>query len=406
VETSFSIIYFLLPLKSLHNAKFDTMQFKDIVGQLAVKKKLIKSVRDDRIPHAQLFVGHEGTGKLALAIAYAQYIACTDKKDDDSCGVCPSCHKFQKLIHPDLHFVFPVNEKKKPDDSDDDSPSGKGSDAHIQLWRETILQSPYINESEWYSLLGLENKVGIISTSEGSEVIKKISLKSFEAEYKTMIIWLPERMNQYAANKLLKLIEEPPAKTVFLLVTENPENIIGTIRSRTQIIKVPPIAREDIATELVNRYQIPAPKAQDVSRVANGNFRVAYSLAHSDEASPHFEMLKVLLRSCYSNNVLALLEWVDKVARLGRENQRELISYSLRVIRESFMMNLGLNDIAYIAGEEEKFSKNFSPYINGSNVVHIYNELNKTIEHIMRYGNAQIVLTDMTMKLVKLINKK
>jgi DNA polymerase-3 subunit delta' len=242
--------------------------------------------------------------------------------------------------------VFPVNEKKKPDDSDDDSPSGKGSDAHIQLWRETILQSPYINESEWYSLLGLENKVGIISTSEGSEVIKKISLKSFEAEYKTMIIWLPERMNQYAANKLLKLIEEPPAKTVFLLVTENPENIIGTIRSRTQIIKVPPIAREDIATELVNRYQIPAPKAQDVSRVANGNFRVAYSLAHSDEASPHFEMLKVLLRSCYSNNVLALLEWVDKVARLGRENQRELISYSLRVIRESFMMNLGLNDIA------------------------------------------------------------
>ncbi|MDY0253533.1 MAG: DNA polymerase III subunit delta [Tenuifilaceae bacterium] len=382
------------------------MQFKDIVGQLAVKQKLIKSVRDDRIPHAQLFVGHEGTGKLALAIAYAQYIACTDKKDDDSCGVCPSCHKFQKLIHPDLHFVFPVNEKKKPDDSDDDSPSGKGSDAHIQLWRETILQSPYINESEWYSLLGLENKVGIISTSEGSEVIKKISLKSFEAEYKTMIIWLPERMNQYAANKLLKLIEEPPAKTVFLLVTENLENIIGTIRSRTQIIKVPPIAREDIATELVNRYQIPAPKAQDVSRVANGNFRVAYSLAHSDEASPHFEMLKDLLRSCYSNNVLALLEWVDKVARLGRENQRELISYSLRVIRESFMMNLGLNDIAYIAGEEEKFSKNFSPYINGSNVVHIYNELNKTIEHIMRYGNAQIVLTDMTMKLVKLINKK
>lgn len=382
------------------------MQFKDIVGQQAIIQKLIKSVKDDRVPHAQLLVGQEGTGKLALAIAYAQYIACTDKRDDDSCGVCPSCYKFHKLIHPDLHFVFPVNEKKKSDDSDDETSGGRGSDANIQLWRETILQSPYISESEWYSLLGLENKVGIISTGEGSEVIKKISLKSFESEYKTMIIWLPERMNQFAANKLLKLIEEPPAKTVFLLVSENPENIIGTIRSRTQIVKVPPIAREDIATALVNKCQVPAHRAQDVSRVANGNFRVALSLAHSDEANPHFELLKELLRSCYSNNVLALLDWVDKVARLSRESQKELISYSLRMIRESFMMNLGLNDIAYIAGEEEKFSSNFSPYINGSNVVPIYNELNRAIEHIMRYGNAQIVFTDLTMKLVKLINKK
>jgi DNA polymerase-3 subunit delta' len=382
------------------------MQFKDIVGQQDVKQRLIKSVTDDRIPHAQLFIGHEGTGKLALAIAYAQYIACQDKKADDSCGVCPACHKFQKLIHPDLHFVFPVNEKKKAEDSDDESSGGKGSDAHIQIWRETILKSPYINESEWYSLLGLENKMGIISTSEGSEVIKKISLKSFEAEYKTMVIWLPERMNQYAANKLLKLIEEPPAKTLFLLISENPENIIGTIRSRTQIIKVPPIAREDIASALVNRLEIPAPKAQDISRVANGNFRVALSLASSDEANPFFEMLRELLRACYSNNVLSLLNWVDTVARYSREKQKEFIGYSLRIIRESFMMNLGLDDIAYVAGEEQAFSKNFSPFINGSNVVPIYNELNRTIEHISRYGNAQIVLTDMTMKLVKLINKK
>jgi DNA polymerase-3 subunit delta' len=248
--------------------------------------------------------------------------------------------------------------------------------------------------------------MGIISTSEGSEVIKKISLKSFEAEYKTMVIWLPERMNQYAANKLLKLIEEPPAKTLFLLISENPENIIGTIRSRTQIIKVPPIAREDIASALVNRLETPAPKAQDISRVANGNFRVALSLASSDEANPFFEMLRELLRACYSNNVLSLLNWVDTVARYSREKQKEFIGYSLRIIRESFMMNLGLDDIAYVAGEEQAFSKNFSPFINGSNVVPIYNELNRTIEHISRYGNAQIVLTDMTMKLVKLINKK
>lgn len=380
------------------------MQFKDIVGQHQVKQRLVKSVKDDRIPHAQLFVGLEGTGKLALAIAYAQYIACQNRGEDDSCGACPACHKFQKLIHPDLHFVFPVNESKKSED-DDEKSSGKNSDAHIQLWRETLLESPYLSESEWYSLLGLENKMGIISTSEGSEVIKKINLKSFEAEYKTMIIWLPERMNHYAANKILKMIEEPPGKTLFLLITENPENIIGTIRSRTQIIKIPPIAREDIATALIERFQQSPSQAQDISRVANGNFQVALSMVSSDEVNPFFNIFRDLMRSCYSKNILALLSWVETVSALNREKQKELISYSLRIIRESFMLNLGLEDIVYIAGEEEAFSKNFSPFINGKNVVRIYSELNLAMEHISRYGNASIVFTDMTMKLVKLINK-
>ncbi len=381
------------------------MQFKDIVGQHEVKQRLIKSVKDDRIPHAQLFVGLEGTGKLALAIAYAQYIACQQKGENDSCGECPACRKFQKLIHPDLHFVFPVNETKKTED-DDEKLGGRSSDGYIQIWRETILSSPYITEPEWYAMLGLENKMGIISTSEGSEVIKKISLKSFEAEYKTMIIWLPERMNHFAANKLLKLVEEPPEKTLFLLVTENPGNIIGTIRSRTQIIKVPPISREDIAVALVERFQISPEKAQDISRVSNGNYQVALSMVTSDEASPFFELFRDLMRACYSNNILGLLSWVEAVSSFNREKQKELISYSLRIIRESFMLNLGLNDIVYIAGEEESFSKNFSPFINGSNVVRIYNELNQAMEHISRYGNAQIVFTDLTMKLVKLINKK
>jgi DNA polymerase III subunit delta' len=399
------ICSFFLSLKPLAQYKYSEMQFKDIVGQHEIKQRLIKSVKDDRIAHAQLFVGLEGTGKLALAIAYAQYIACKNKSESDSCGVCHACHKFKKLIHPDLHFVFPVNESKKSDD-DDEKTAGRSSDSHIQVWRETILLSPYITESEWYSILGLENKMGIISTGEGSEVIKKINLKSFEAEYKVMIIWLPERMNHFAANKLLKLVEEPPDKTLFLLVTESPESIIGTIRSRTQIIKVPPISREEIALALVERYELPPQKAQDISRVSNGNFQIAIELATSDEASPFFVHFRELMRSCYSNNVLALLEWVDTVSSFSREKQKEFIAYSLRIIRESFMINLGLNDIAYIAGEEEEFSKNFSPFINGQNVVRIYNELNLAMEHISRYGNAQIVLTDMTMKLVKLINKK
>lgn len=378
------------------------MQFKDIVGQKEVKAKLIKSVKESRIAHAQLLAGQEGVGKLALAIAYAQYVSCQNRGEDDSCGKCPSCHKFQKLIHPDLHFVFPVNVTKK---EDEDEGSRRGSDAHMQQWRETILENPYVTESQWYSAIGLENKLGIINTGESSEVIKKISLKSFESEYKTMIIWLPERLHLFAANKLLKLIEEPPGKTVFIMVSENPNKIITTILSRTQIIKVPPIAREAIAAALTDRYGINPNEANDYSRVANGNFQKAMALALSDDTSPYFVLFRDLMRASFSNNVLMLLDWVNRVSKLGRESQKELISYSLRIIRESFMLNLGLEDIVYIAGEEMKFSKDFAPFINSDNILQVYSAFNLATEHISRNGNPQIIFTDMTMKLVKLINK-
>ncbi len=379
------------------------MLFKDIVGQEEVKERLIKSVRDDRIAHAQLFVGQPGTGKLALAIAYAQYIACKNRSETDSCGTCPACLKYQKLIHPDLHFVFPVNEVKSEGESD--KSSGKGSDTYIGVWRENLLNSPYFTEQQWYSVLGIENKMGIISTGEASEVIKKISLKSYESEFKVMIIWLPERLHISAANRLLKLIEEPPGKTAFLLVTEDQERIIGTIQSRTQIVKIPPINREDIAQALVTRYDLSPQKSHDISRVANGDFQSAVSLAIDNNASPNFALLCDLLRLCYAKNVLSLLNWVDTIVKLNRERQKDFIIYSLRIIRESFMLNLGLDDIVYIAGEEEEFSKNFSPFINGKNAVKIYDELNMAMLHITRNGNAHIIFTDLTMKLVKLINK-
>jgi DNA polymerase-3 subunit delta' len=384
------------------------MQFKDIVGQSAVKKRLIKSVNENRIAHAQLFTGPEGTGKLALAIAYIQYICCTDKKKEDSCGQCQSCHKFQKLIHPDLHFVFPINEPSKKGakaEGDEKSSAIKSSDVYIQQWREALLENPYITETQWYNIIGLENKLGIISTAESSEVIKKLSLKSFEAEYKTMIIWLPERMHHNASNKLLKLIEEPPAKTLFLLISENTGVMLSTILSRTQIIKVPPIAREEIATALVDRLKLGPGKAQDISRVANGSYQTALTLATSLDENPHFEQFRILMRYCYANNVLGLLEWVNSISAIGRERQKEFLMYSLKIIRESFMLNLGLDSIVYIAGEEAEFGKKFSPYVNGKNIASIYNEFSSAIEHVSRYGNPQIVFTDFAMKLVKLIDK-
>jgi DNA polymerase III subunit delta' len=382
------------------------MQFKDIVGQEQVKQRLIKSAKEGRIPHAQLFTGPEGTGKLALTIAYAQYINCQQKGEEDSCGVCPSCHKFMKLIHPDLHFVFPIILSDKKTDSDDDKgPSGKLSDAFLIQWREVLLTNPYITETDWYEMIGVENKQGIIGTTESSEVIRKLSLKSYESDYKTMIIWLPERMNQSAANKLLKLIEEPPVNTIFLMVTENPTQLLKTILSRTQIIKVPPIHRDSIALALVDRYQMNPSKANEISRISNGSFQKAISLISSETDNQFFGLFRQLMRLCYANDVLGLLDWVNEMTSLGREQQKEMLTESLRLLRETLMLNLALEDISYLAGEEADFGKKFSPFINKSNVNQVFNEFNLAIDHISRNGNPHIIFTDMSMKLVKLINK-
>lgn len=383
------------------------MLFKDIVGQDTVKQRLIRSVTESRIAHAQLFTGPEGTGKLALAIAYAQYINCLQRTEQDSCGVCPSCHKYSKLIHPDLHFVFPIFLPDSKSDDDDEKSVSKVSDGYMVQWREFLLENPYFNENEWYEKLGSEKKQGIIGVTESSEVIRKISLKSFESDYKTMIIWLPERMNLPAANRLLKLIEEPPAKTVFLLVTENPDNIIKTILSRTQIIKVPPVSRDQIATALVERFQLNPGKAQDTSRISNGNFKTALKLLDIEQENPYFTLYRELMRNCYSKDVLKLLDWVDQAVALGsREKQKEFLTNALRITRESFMLNLGLNEIVYLSGEEADFGQKFSPFINQKNILQFDKEFNLAIDHISRNGSAQIIFTDLAMKLVKLIERK
>ncbi len=382
------------------------MLFKDIVGQEKVKQKLVKAVKEDRIPHAQLFAGPEGTGKLALAIAYAQFINCKNRQDGDSCNTCPSCVKFNKLIHPDLHFVFPINASKTEDSGDDKGSSTKFCDGFLPQWREQILSNPYFSEQDWYELIGLDNKQGIISTAESSEVIKKLSLKSFEAEFKTMLIWLPERMNQNASNKLLKLIEEPPVNTLFLLVSENPGGVLKTIFSRTQLIKIPPISHESIALALVDRYQLNPIKANEISRISNGNFQSALKLMNADEDEQYFIYFRDLMRFCYRNDVIGLLNWVDDVAKIGREQQKEMLTYFQRLLRESFMLNLQLDDISYLARNEADFGKKFSPYINTKNVYQLYTQFNLAFDHISRNGNPGIIFTDMCMKLVKLIESK
>ncbi len=378
------------------------MQFKDIVGQEKVKQRLILATKESRIPHAQLFVGPAGTGKLALAIAYAQYIMCDNKGENDSCGICPSCKKISKLIHPDLHFVYPSKAKEKAESGDDESDK---ADDTLTLWREALILNPYFGENDWYEMIGMENKQGIINTATATDVIRKLNLKSFENDYKVMIIWLPERMNSQASNKLLKMIEEPPAKTVFLMVSENPNLIIKTILSRTQQIMIPPIAREKIATALMDKYNLQPERAHDISRIANGNYYSALQLIDSNE-NEYFDYYKKLMRLCYAKDVVGLLDWTDEVASLGRENQKEFLSYSLGLTRESLMLNAGLDEISYLMGDEADFGAKFSPFIGVENIFGITNEFTQAYECIMQNGNPSIVFTHFAMRMIKLVPNK
>lgn len=372
------------------------MQFKDIIGQEAVRDTLLTAVQNNRISHAQLFTGESGTGKLALAIAFAQYISCTNKQGNDSCGECPSCKKYQKLIHPDLHFVFPViktNALKQP-----------VSDDYINQWREMVQEDPYFHLNEWYTHIGADNKQGMIYAHESDNIIRKLSYKSYESEYKIMIIWQPEKMNIQCANKLLKMIEEPPSKTVFLLVSDNPDSIIKTILSRTQRIKIPRIETDVIAESLVKKYAIQSSKAGTLARLASGSWSKACTLVETSEQDlQNLEAFKTIMRHCWSRKVLEIIEWSKELASIGRERQKSFLLYALKMIRENFIMNIDRSELVYMSDEEKSFSQNFSPYINEANVLKIYSELEKSHSDISRNGNAKIVFLDLGLKLVKLI---
>ncbi|HAF29834.1 MAG TPA: DNA polymerase III subunit delta [Bacteroidales bacterium] len=373
------------------------MQFKEVVGHKKIKEKLINTIKENRVSHAQLFLGSEGSGNLALAIAYAQYVSCENKQENDSCGVCPSCIKFQKLVHPDLHFVYPVSTSK-------DIKKDPVSDDYITQWREAIIENPYLNQNKWYELIDVENKQGIISKNESYEILRKLNLKTFESEYKIMIIWLPEKMNAFAANKLLKLIEEPPAKTLFLLVSENSEQIISTILSRTQLFKIPKIDTESMMSALCDRFGLSPEKAGDLAHLANGNYFEAQNLINSaEEDNYNFEQFTQFMRLSFQRKVIDLIDWVDEISRIGREKQKNFLSYSLRLVRENFMLNIENRNLVYLTKKELEFSEKFSQFINQGNVYGIYEALNKAHSDIEMNAYNKIVFLDLALKIIKLI---
>jgi DNA polymerase-3 subunit delta' len=375
------------------------MFFSEIIGQEKVKQRLISSVKEERISHAQLFAGPEGSGKLGLAIAYAQFISCRDRKEGESCGVCSSCRKYAKIIHPDLHFAFPIF---KPKGSKKDA----YCDDYIAQWREILLKSHYFSLNQWINKINAENAQVTIYGHESEAILRKLNMKSSEAEYKVMIIWLPEKMNPTCANKLLKMIEEPPSKTLFLLVTEDEGSIIPTICSRTQIIRVPKIEDPDIQKEMEKEGRSDAEAIAEMVHCANGNYLKAREyLQTDDDKIIYFETFQKIMRHAFKENIPELLGDAEDLISLGRERQKDFILYSLRLIRESFMLNMGKPSLVFMTKMEKEWGLKFSPYINERNVIPINQVFEEGYRHIVMNGNAKIIFSDIFLKIAGLIKR-
>lgn len=373
------------------------MRFSEVAGHAALKRQLIQSVSQKRVPHAQLFHGARGSGALALALAYATYLSCQDRQGEDSCGGCPSCQKYDRLVHPDLHFVFPVfttkSVKKEP-----------VSDDFISEWRTALLENPYLTPNQWYHHIGMENKQGSIITRESEEIMKKLQLKSYESDFKVMIIWMPEKMNKTASNKLLKLIEEPPPMTIFLLVPEDTGPMLPTILSRTQLIRVPRIREEDLLEALKDKHQVPEETLRGAVKISGGDYSKAVeNLKTSEDSAYQLELFIRIMRLAYSRGFQEIFDWVEEVSGLGRERQKTFLAYAIRMIRENYLMNKEQGELVHLTADESEFSKKFFPFINDRNVPDMVRELNDASIHIEANAYARIVFLDFALKLVKLI---
>ena len=376
------------------------MRFADIIGQDSLKRHLAQSIDRGRISHAQLFTGVAGTGALPLAIAYAQYLNCPNRKDGHSCGVCPSCQQTAALAHPDLHFVFPVNKQGKK--------SGEVvlSAEFMPQWREIVAQTGgYFTPQQWYDMLDLGKTLrGIISAKEADEIIRRLSFKSFESEYKIMLIWLPETMNDEAANKILKILEEPWEKTIFLMVSERADLLLPTIISRTQEVAVPRLTVEDLMPMVEGDEQ----QRRNIARLAAGDLIEMRRLSGGDEDAVRkesFDLFCRLMRLSYNDKHLELIDWADEVALLTREQQRSMLRHAARLLRESYMLHAGLGQISYLWGEEAAFCNKFAPFIGNQNIEFLIGEIEQAMRQVSQNGNPRIIFTHFALSVSKQINR-
>ncbi len=382
------------------------MQFSEVLGQEHIKNHLCTSVDSGRIAHAQLFVGPEGCGTLPMALAYAQYLLCGNTNGENSGGAAACNVKFEKFSHPDLHFAFPVTTSNKVK-------SKPVSDFYLDEWRQLLKEQPYGNLFDWYKLLGVDNKQGQIGVDEAQNIVKSLTLKAYEGGYKIMLIWMAEKMNSACANKLLKLIEEPPEKTVFLLITEDEEQIINTIKSRCQILNFPPLPEAVIANALVKNYGLDSNNATKIAHQANGNYNKACDLIYQDSEDIEFEKWFISwVRSAFKakGNKAAihdLISWSETISKTGRETQKKFLGFCLDYFRQALLLNYKAPDLVYLEPKSDSFKlANFAPFVHDGNILGISDALQTAMYHIERNGNSKIILTDLSIKLTRLLHAK
>jgi DNA polymerase III subunit delta' len=382
------------------------MKFNEILGHKTFINHLLNTVITGRIPHAQLFIGSEGSGTLAVAIAYSQMVLCSNlgtenSLENESCNL-----KFESFSHPDLHFIYPTvtteDVKKKPKSID-----------FIKNWKIFLKEKPYGSLFDWYSFLEVQNKQGEIRVDDSQEILKTLALKSYEGGYKIMIVWMAEKMNIAASNKLLKLLEEPPEKTLFILIAENEEDIIQTIRSRCQVLHFGRLSDNDIINALTSKHNIDLQTATKIAHQSQGNFNKALQLLEGIiEELPFGEWFVQWVRAAFrakgnASSILDLISWSEKMASLGRETQKMFLNYCTEMFRQALLLNYKTENLVYLDPNVEKFKlENFAPFVNGNNINVIFREISDAQYHIERNGNAKIIFTDLSIRLTRLIHKK
>lgn len=372
------------------------MLFKEVVGQDEIKDRLRREADEGRVAHALLFYGPEGCGKLPVALAFARYLLCSQPHDGEPCNACNSCRMTARWAHPDLHFVFPVVKYKDAAHS--------VSDVYLPEWRKQLGENVYFGLDEWLEDMQAGNQQAMIYSAESDAIQKKLSLKSNQGGKKVMIIWLPEKMNLECANKLLKLLEEPPAETHFLLISERLEAVLPTIVSRAQCIGMKGLSEDEIAGALMLRNACDSDTARRVAHTANGNLIAAQQLLRSNaDQNLFFDLFVILMRLSYQRKIKDLKKWSEQIAALGREKQKNFLAYSQKLIRENFIYNFRQPDLNYETVEEENFSRNFARFINERNVIHIMDELSLAQRDIEQNGNPKFVFFDFALKMIVLL---
>lgn len=371
------------------------MQFSVVIGQAALKEQLIREINSEKISHAKLFAGKSGHGSLAMALAYSKYLLCDNKQETDSCGSCHSCKQMSDFVHPDVHFVFPVVLLNHP-----------LSSAYLTEWRKQLKTNPYFDLLHWTNIIDTKERKPVIGTQESVDIHKKLSLMSYQGNYKVMIIWCADEMNPTCSNKLLKILEEPPPKTLIILVTEQPQKLLPTIQSRTQVIIIPRISQEDLSTYLCKENSIEERIAQTIAGFSDGNFIRALELIQDDESNITYrDQFMSLMRCTFKKDVLAMLDWAEEIAAVSKERQKLFVLYSLHMLRQSLVKNyIGMNTLQ-VSTEEAAFIDKFSPYISGNNISEFLSCFDEAYYRIERNAFAKLLFTQLCFQSMRYIHQ-